>query len=161
MIRIRIFNVAFILLLSSILFLCFSFYWLNMIIENSEQVDLQKSKNVSKSVVDSSDDLKSWWDHHPYLKDLKDQHIWPEGYLPSCKVFSNYSLSAISRTKSANCRKEIAELHCQKVVLDYNGAETLSPRQLTNLCPTTRVIHPELSGQYLGKKFDENLRFCQ
>ena len=73
----------------------------------------------------------------------------PSGYVPPCHILGKDALYAINRTKSEYCKKEISELYCRSLEA-IKGTETLAPRHLPNLCPTSREIHPELSGQYLG-----------
>ena len=144
MMRMRIFKATVYLLIFSFVSLLFSFYWLNVFIENRYDKQ-QETKEYSPSFWR---EVISYY----YRNYSKSGLTFPEGYLPSCIIMSNYTLSAINRTKSDQCKKEFAELHCQKIKPAYKGADTLCPRALTNSCPSTRDIRPEMSGQYLGNE---------
>ena len=147
MIRIRIFKATFILLIISLVSLFYSFYWLSVITDNRYYKENERKENLKKFNITLAQMLPV------YYKNISDNGInFPEGYLPTCIITSDIAFSAINRTKSDYCKKEIAELHCQKIKPSYKGADTVCPRTLKNICPTTREIHPELSGQYLGTK---------
>ena len=121
------------LLIISLVSLFFSFYWLSVITDNRYYKETERKENLKI-----------------YYKNISDNDInFPEGYLPT---LVHLAFSAINRAKSDYCKRKIAELYCQKIKPSYKGADTVCPRTLKNICPTTREIHPELSGQYLGTK---------
>ena len=146
MIRIRIFKGFLVLVLFSMAPLFFLFHWMSVITEIT--YDMQYAENVSSSYDNLS---KSWKDKFLsiYENHLSKVITLPSGYVPPCAIWGKDALYAINRTKSEYCKKAISELYCRSFEA-YKGSETLAPSNLTNLCPTTRELHPELSGQYLG-----------
>ena len=60
---------------------------------------------------------------------------------PPCKVQGKEAVSAINRAKSVQCKQELANLAC---------SESLYPKYLPNLCPTSTKIDKNIAGDYLG-----------
>ena len=70
-------------------------------------------------------------------------------YETSCAIKSKEHLSAIKRTHSDYCKKQIADLACRSVDA-ADGIGDLYPSNLPNLCLSARTLNPKLKGKYLG-----------